>query len=250
MGTLQPNNTAQQAHTMGKKDKKRSADEAGLVAVEAGASSAAGVGLPVADEGETTTMDVDTSTAGEPTKKKKKSSKKDKDGAAAADKSSSKKEKEKELEIPADALSPIAHPLAGKKLSKKVLKTVKKAARARHVKRGVKEVVKSLRKGEKGMVVMAADISPMDILTHVPLLAEESACPYVFVTSKELLGQASSTKRPTSCVMICPNSKRKARKPKNDAQGNPVAAKEPEEYKEAYEECVKEVNELDNKIEY
>merc|ERR1712093_880174 len=184
MGTLQPNNTAQQAHTMGKKDKKRSADEPGLVAVEAGASSAAGVGLPVADEGETTTMDVDTSTAGEPTKKKKKSSKKDKDGAAAADKSSSKKEKEKELEIPADALSPIAHPLAGKKLSKK------------------------------------------------------------------LLGQASSTKRPTSCVMICPNSKRKARKPKNDAQGNPVAAKEPEEYKEAYEECVKEVNELDNKIEY
>merc|ERR1712029_297416 len=238
MGTLQPNNTAQQAHTMGKKDKKRSADEAGLVAVEAGASSAAGVGLPVADEGETTTMDVDTSTAGEPTKKKKKSSKKDKDGAAAADKSSSKKEKEKELEIPADALSPIAHPLA-----------VKKPARARHVKRGVKEVVKSLRKGEKGMVVMAADISPMDILTHIPLLAEESACPYVFVTSKELLGQASSTKRPTSCVMICPNSKRKARKPKNDAQGNPVAAKEPEEYKEAYEECVKEVNELDNKIE-
>jgi len=100
------------------------------------------------------------------------------------------------------------------------------------------------------MVVMAADISPMDILTHIPLLAEESACPYVFVTSKELLGQASSTKRPTSCVMICPNSKRKARKPKNDAQGNPVAAKEPEEYKEAYEECVKEVNELDNKIEY
>merc|ERR1711939_586096 len=108
MGTLQPNNTAQQAHTMGKKDKKRSADEAGLVAVEAGASSAAGVGLPVADEGETTTMDVDTSTAGEPTKKKKKSSKKEKDG---------------ELEIPAAALSPIAHPLAGKKLSKKVLKT-------------------------------------------------------------------------------------------------------------------------------
>merc|ERR1711939_216741 len=88
MGTWEPNNTAQQAHTMGKKDKKRSADEAGLVAVEAGASSAAGVGLPVADEGETTTMDVDTSTAGEPTKKKKKSSKKDKDGAAAADRSS------------------------------------------------------------------------------------------------------------------------------------------------------------------
>lgn len=118
---------------MAKKDKKRSAEEAGLVAVEAGATSAAGVGLPTANEGE---MALDASVVAngseQPSKKKKKSSKKDKDGAAAAaasgaaDKSSSKKEKEKELEIPAEALSPIAHPLAGKKLSKKVLKTVKK----------------------------------------------------------------------------------------------------------------------------
>lgn len=36
------------------------------------------------------------------------------------------------------------------------------------------------------------------------MLAEDAGCPYIFVTSKELLGQASSTKRPTSCVMMCP----------------------------------------------
>jgi len=53
------------------------------------------------------------------------------------------------------------------------------ASKSRHLKRGVKEVVKSLRKGEKGIVVLAADISPLDILTHLPLLAEESACPYI-----------------------------------------------------------------------
>jgi H/ACA ribonucleoprotein complex subunit 2 len=44
----------------------------------------------------------------------------------------------------------------------------------------------------------------MDILSHIPILCEETDNPYVFVTSKDALGAASSTKRPTSCVMICP----------------------------------------------
>ena len=97
---------------------------------------------------------------------------------------------------------------------------------------------------------MAGDISPMDILTHIPLLAEESSCPYVFVTSKELLGQASSTKRPTSCVMICPNTRRKPRKSRTDKEGNEIPAKEPEEYKDSYEEILKEIEDLDSKISY
>lgn len=29
------------------------------------------------------------------------------------------------------------------------------------------------------IVVLAGDISPVDILTHIPLLAEEAQCPYV-----------------------------------------------------------------------
>ena len=99
-------------------------------------------------------------------------------------------------------------------------------------------------------VIMAADISPMDILTHIPLLAEEASCPYVFVTSKDLLGQASSTKRPTSCVMICPDSKRKPKKPRTDKDGNVLPVKEPEDYKEDYASVVKDVEELDSHIAY
>jgi len=66
-------------------------------------------------------------------------------------------------------LSPLAHPLAQRKLVKKLHKTIKKgpsiscfltsgtliratASKARQVKRGVKEVVKGIRKGEKGYV--------------------------------------------------------------------------------------------------
>ena len=140
--------TKRLASNMGKKDKKRSAEEAGLVEVSAGAVSAAGVGMPVADVADVSAMEVDESgiakkkskkdkkdksEKSDKKEKKEKKEKKSKDGAAAAAASTSSsasksksKELEKDLEIPADHLSPIAHPLAGKKLAKKTLKTVKK----------------------------------------------------------------------------------------------------------------------------
>ncbi|KAJ7356298.1 snoRNA-binding protein [Desmophyllum pertusum] len=62
----------------------------------------------------------------------------------------------------------IAKPLAGRKLTKRLYKTVKKASKAKSLRRGVKEVAKALRKGEKGFVVMAGDISPsMSYLTFL-----------------------------------------------------------------------------------
>jgi len=96
----------------------------------------------------------------------------------------------------------ISKPLAGKKLTKKVYKLVKKAAKAKQIKRGVKEVVKSLRKGAKGLCVIAGDISPVDVISHLPVLCEESDVPYIFVPSKADLGAAGQTKRPTSCSLL------------------------------------------------
>jgi H/ACA ribonucleoprotein complex subunit 2 len=51
---------------------------------------------------------------------------------------------------------------------------------------------------------MAADVSPMDVLSHLPVMCEDVSIPYVFVPSKTELGIASNTKRPTSCLMITP----------------------------------------------
>ncbi|PKI85284.1 snoRNA-binding protein [Malassezia vespertilionis] len=119
--------------------------------------------------------------------------------------------REEAAEADAYLLSPIASPLASEHLAKKVFKTVKKASKSRgHVKRGVKEVVKAIRKGEKGVVVLAGDISPIDIMSAIPVLCEDTKNPYVYVASKDQLGNASSTKRPTSCVMIVPGGGKKA----------------------------------------
>jgi len=101
------------------------------------------------------------------------------DTPSKAKKSKKDKPEADEVDVPAEALSAIAKPLAQKKTAKHTLKLVKKASKTRHLKRGVKEVVKSIRKGEKGIVILAADISPIDILTHIPLLAEEAGCSYI-----------------------------------------------------------------------
>jgi H/ACA ribonucleoprotein complex subunit 2 len=100
----------------------------------------------------------------------------------------------------------IAQPLASKKSTKKVHKLVKKASQAKCVRRGVKEVVKALRKGEKGFCVIAGDISPIDVVSHLPIMCEDRAIPYIYVPSKQDLGAAASTKRPTSCILVSPKS--------------------------------------------
>ncbi|KAJ8491160.1 hypothetical protein OPV22_012881 [Ensete ventricosum] len=100
------------------------------------------------------------------------------------------------------AVAPIAKPLAGKKLCKRTLKLVRRAAEAKCLKRGVKEVVKSVRRGQKGLCVIAGNISPIDVITHVPILLEEADIPYIYVPSKEDLAVAGVTKRPTCCVLV------------------------------------------------
>ncbi len=99
-------------------------------------------------------------------------------------------------------VSVIAKPLATKKTTKRLHKLVKKASQAKFVRRGVKEVVKALRKGEKGFCILAGDISPIDVLSHLPVMCEDRQIPYYYVPSKLDLGSAACTKRPTSCVLI------------------------------------------------
>jgi H/ACA ribonucleoprotein complex subunit 2 len=102
------------------------------------------------------------------------------------------------------AVNAISHPLAGKKSTKKVHKLVRKAAGKKLVRRGVKETIKGIRKNEIGLVILAGDIYPIDVISHVPILLEEKNIPYLFVPSKFDLGTAASTKRATSCILIKP----------------------------------------------
>lgn len=109
---------------------------------------------------------------------------------------------EKTYEDRVEAVNAISQPLASKKSTKKAHKLVKKASSTKIVRRGVKEVVKGIRKGEKGLCILAGDIYPIDVISHLPVLLEENGIPYLFVPSKQELGAAACTKRPTSVVLV------------------------------------------------
>ncbi|XP_051912584.1 uncharacterized protein LOC127594871 [Hippocampus zosterae] len=102
-------------------------------------------------------------------------------------------------------VSPIANPMAGENLNKKLLHMARKLVDEKCLKRGVKECVKYIRKGNPGLCVLAADVSPVDVYSHVPVLCEEMGMPYIFVRSQMELGQATASSNPTSiAVLVCP----------------------------------------------
>lgn len=120
------------------------------------------------------------------------------------------------------------------------------AAKQKCLKRGVKEVVKAVRKTPSanpvtsalppGIVVLAADISPIDVISHIPVLCEDHNIPYVFLTSRAELGAAGSTKRPTSVVMVTPKAGGKKKEGETDADA------------EEWEESYKDFNKLAHKL--
>lgn len=99
-------------------------------------------------------------------------------------------------------LSPIANPMASEAIRNKILKLSRHLNREKNLKRGVKDVVKSIRKGAKGIVILAADVSPVDVISHIPILCEENGIPYIYVRSRMELGIAAETKKPTSVVLM------------------------------------------------
>merc|ERR1711860_232892 len=101
-------------------------------------------------------------------------------------------------------LNAISKPLASRKLAKKLYKVIRKAQEEKSLRKGVREVQKFIRKGETGLVVLAGDTSPVDVICHMPLVCEEKNIPYCYTPSREDLGAACGSSRPTCMVMVKP----------------------------------------------
>uniref|UniRef100_A0A915K037 Ribosomal protein L7Ae/L30e/S12e/Gadd45 domain-containing protein n=1 Tax=Romanomermis culicivorax TaxID=13658 RepID=A0A915K037_ROMCU len=100
-------------------------------------------------------------------------------------------------------LNAIAQPLASKKLAKKVYKLMKKAKKEKSfLKQGVADVQRALRKGERGLVVLAGDVTPIDIYCHLPAVCEQLDVPYVFTPSRQHIGLAMNQRRSHVTVMV------------------------------------------------
>ncbi|KAM7495690.1 hypothetical protein LguiB_030299 [Lonicera macranthoides] len=108
----------------------------------------------------------------------------------------------------AEAVNPKAYPLADSQLSITILDLIQQAANYKQLKKGANEATKTLNRGISEFVVMAADAEPLEILLHLPLLAEDKNVPYVFVSSKQALGRACGVTRPVIACSVTSNEGR------------------------------------------
>ena len=65
---------------------------------------------------------------------------------------------------------------------------VEKARDNGKLSKGANEVTKQVERGQAKLVVMAEDVSPPEILFHVPLLCENKSIPYGYISTKKELG--------------------------------------------------------------
>ncbi|MBD3312341.1 50S ribosomal protein L7ae, partial [archaeon] len=70
------------------------------------------------------------------------------------------------------------------------------------VKKGVNEVTKAVERGVAKLVVIAEDVNPKVIVAHLPVLCEEKDIKYVYVPSKQELGEAIGITKACSSVAI------------------------------------------------
>ncbi|MBI4020729.1 MAG: 50S ribosomal protein L7ae [Candidatus Aenigmarchaeota archaeon] len=89
-----------------------------------------------------------------------------------------------------------------KDIAEQTLEAIALAASSGKLRRGVNEVTKAVERGVAKLVIIAEDVTPPEILMHIPLLCEEKNVPYTYVPTKADLGKASGIEVPTSSIAI------------------------------------------------
>ena len=81
------------------------------------------------------------------------------------------------FETPEDLVSPI-------------LEALRVSATSGKVKKGTNEATKAIERGSSKLIVIAEDVEPPEVVAHLPILCEEQGAAYVFVPTKQELGNS------------------------------------------------------------
>jgi large subunit ribosomal protein L7Ae len=100
--------------------------------------------------------------------------------------------------------------MADKDLMEKALQAVETAKATGKIKKGVNEVTKSLERGTAKVLVYAKDVSPPEVIMHLPLIAKEKGIPSIEVDKKAELGAAAGLTVGTAAVAITQDGEAKA----------------------------------------
>jgi len=71
-----------------------------------------------------------------------------------------------------------------------------------NVRKGTNETTKAIERAQAKLVIIAEDVDPPEVVAHLPLLCEERKIPYIFLPSKEKIGNAVGIDVPAASVCI------------------------------------------------
>ena len=96
--------------------------------------------------------------------------------------------------------------MAKKELSKEqsedVLRVLEIIKQSGKLKKGANEVTKAVERNVAKLVVLASDVTPAEIIMHLPILCEEKSVPCVVAGNKEELGVAAGLTVGTVAVAV------------------------------------------------
>ena len=89
-----------------------------------------------------------------------------------------------------------------KEIAEKQLDIVDKAKKKGKIRVGVNEVTKAVERGKAKLVLIAKDVSPPEIVMHLPIICSEKDVAFSFVETKKELGEKAGIAVGTSAVVI------------------------------------------------
>jgi len=89
-----------------------------------------------------------------------------------------------------------------KELIDKIYEAIEVAKTTGKIKKGANEVTKAIEKGIAKLVAIAKDVTPPEIVMHIPILCEEKGVLCAEVPSKEELGTAAGIDVGTAGIAI------------------------------------------------
>nr|QBH73536.1 putative NHP2 protein [Embidopsocus sp. OG15828] len=104
-------------------------------------------------------------------------------------------------------VSVIAKPMATKSQAKRLYRLIKKASKEKgYIRSGLKDVQRRIRLGERGLCVFAGNVTPIDVICHMPAVCEDKSIPYCYTPSRVDLGAAMGVKRGSVMILVKPHA--------------------------------------------
>ncbi|MEI7961084.1 MAG: 50S ribosomal protein L7Ae [archaeon] len=79
---------------------------------------------------------------------------------------------------------------------------VEKTAAKGKIKAGINEVTKAIERGTAKMVIIAEDVTPKEVVMHLPVLCDEKQIPFSYISTRKELGEKAGLRTATASIAI------------------------------------------------